>query len=107
MNELFTMSGLTKDALMLSFNSNLIVNWPIGSRNILNFSPKTWFFIPTYVAKLNNYQYEEMLERTRRKNRDNAKKKELLERLEKKKMEGNPLEWISKKKRMWREYREK
>ena len=48
-----------------------------------------------------------MLERTRRKNRDNAKKKELLERLEKKKMEGNPLEWISKKKRMWREYREK
>ena len=57
--------------------------------------------------KKNQKLEEDMIERTRRINKAKAKKKELLERLEKKKMEGKPLEWINRKKRLWRDYKEK
>ena len=50
---------------------------------------------------------EEDWERTKRLNRARWKKKDLIEQIEKKKKEGKPIEWIQKKQKLWRRYRER
>jgi len=50
---------------------------------------------------------EEIWERTKRLNRAKWKKRDLLEEIERKKKEGKPIEWIKKKQKYWRKYRER